>query len=173
MKIFSRMKAQLDKRRLLHVLAQARDVSRNQPQPALCYELTQLIDLVALENYNANAGAALWMTPLYSNIELYTQRLKETYYLLRDNRVIAPDWAANLVPQRVSFDRFLVSNDGHYVDVQTAIGEFRKASIQLTEFMKGVDTVTPGIMEHNLRMLTKLFTSLREVLLAMVDISLN
>lgn len=144
---------------------------KRHPNRALCEALLRQLSAVHFRTYAPGVGLGLVFNPLYPNIERYTQKLNDTLRLLQEERPVPNTWVTE-EETPISFDRFLTSDDGYYLDVPDAIARFQHAALAVCDAMRASDTATVGLAEHNLRMLTRLFINLREVITMLVEISL-
>ena len=148
-----------------------RSASNQKPTRALCEELLLALRPELFTPYNAAAALALRVSMPCTSIDAYTQKLKDAAMLVRQGKPIDPLWAVQEDVQ-LSVDRFLVSEDGYYVNAEKEIAAFKVAALRLCVLMQRSDSEGAGLFEHNLRVLTKLFISIRGFTAALIEISL-
>lgn len=148
-----------------------RQLSKTKPNRQHCEDLLKELSVERFKQYQPSVGLGVSIRTRYPNIESFTQKLKETTRLIREEKMIPVDWVASeeLV---IPVDRFMTSSDGYYLDVAEAVAHFKAQGMKLCEEMKDSDTATFGLAEHNLRMLTKLFINLRDVTTTLIETSL-
>jgi hypothetical protein len=144
-----------------------------QPSRQLCEKLFMQLNPVHFLEYEPFLGISCTITPLYSNIEIYTLKLKEFTRLVKQERPISPDWNADIIAVDTNMDRFFISTDGYYLDLVKSVSIFKEAGLQLCTTMNASDIETHGVQEHNLRILTKLFVNMRHTTTALINVSLT
>lgn len=158
-------------RKLKTLIEQARQTPATAPARHITLELLQQLIPESFVAYQVYTGAATRMQALARNIEAYTILLKAAYTEVANERAMTdPKWAA-LTPHELSVDRFLVTEDGYYVDQIKAVQAFRSAGIDLCNALAPADQASSGVYEHNLRSLTKLLVNLRAVAVALLQVS--
>jgi hypothetical protein len=138
------------------------------PPPRISHRKECILLLVAMDpayffHYDAMNGMSLTVRPMFTNIELYTKKLSEVAKLLEQEKPIPGSWVQP-VDKEVSVDRFLTTEDGHYMDVRLGLSRFRDNAIKVCKFLEKSDYEDFGIHEHNLRMLLKLLLNLKELI---------
>ena len=111
-------------------------------------------------HYHPSLGLGVQMKVCYKNVDVYAQALREASVVIREERPISPNDVRE-AEHVTTLDRFLTSSDGFYLVVPEAVAVFRDYGLQLCEAMESSDYVTHGLPEHNLRMLTKLFSNVQ------------
>jgi hypothetical protein len=140
------------------------------PNRKLCLEVALALDVTKYKNYNPINGLSVLITTKYLDIESYTKKVKLTSLVLRENKMIPTSWD-NVSTNTITLDRFLISSDGYYLDIEKAITKFKLACIELCTLLMDSDTAIYGIHEHNLRMLTMMLINIRGVLNTLIDAS--
>lgn len=144
----------------------------HKPERKLCEELVQSLNVPAFALYQSSEGMEVFIIPHFKNIEEYTTVLKEITRAIKLERHVLID---RIKPSetRLTIDRFLISNDGFYLDVEKAVGRFKEAALGFCKAMEPSDTEDSGYYEYNLRVLTKLFINLRITMSSLVEVSLH
>lgn len=144
----------------------------HKPERKLCVELLQQLNVQQFALYQSSVGMEATVVPHFPNIEDYTTTLKEITKAIKAGRHILTE---RIKPSeaRLTVDRFLVSNDGFYLDVEKAVGRFKEAALGLCTAMEPSDTEDSGYYEHHLRVLTKLFINLRQTTSGLIEVSLH
>lgn len=93
------------------------------------------------------------ISPAYSSIELYVDRLREfEKKVIKNSPITALLFSNN--PSGISLDLFFVSEDNHYLDKYDAIVNFHLAATLLCKALAKVQDDKFGVGEHNYRVLT-------------------
>ena len=145
--------------------------TKNLPKRKLCEDLLKELSAERFKHYNPPSGLSVTTATMYANIETYTKGIVEVTKLVKQDKVIRPTWI-DIKHTILSVDRFLVSEDGYYVNAREAVDNFKKAGLELCAVMEQSDVATYGLYEHNLRMLTKLFINLRYTTIALIEVSI-
>lgn len=140
------------------------------PDRALCAELLRKVSPVQFEYYVSMLGMSRLITVSYARIDNYTAALNELATLVEHDGVVSREML-RYEEHLVSFDRFLTSGDGYYLQPSAAVEKFRKAALRLCEAMESSDYTTYGPAEHNLRMLSRMFLELQMLARQMIEVS--
>jgi hypothetical protein len=132
----------------------------NKPNRQLCHDLLTQLSPALFRDYQPSMGLATMVAVPYPNVEAYTLKLKDAARVIKAGHYLSPDWFSTETFD-INLDRFLISDDGFYINHEEAITKFKGAGLQLCQLMEASDTAQHGIHEHNLRMLTKLFINMR------------
>jgi len=108
--------------------------------------------------YRPEAGLGVYVKVCYPNIDAYAQALREFADLIKEERPISPTQVKE-ADTVLTLDRFLTSADGFYLDVVAAVAKYKACALHLCEALEAGDYAEHGLPEHNLRMLTKLFSN--------------
>ena len=148
------------------------DHSYKKPNRLLCEELFDQLSVDAFGSYNTHTGLETTLIVPYPNIEQYTNKLKEIVLLLEQKRIISTE-QFNTLKTELSVDKFLISDDGFYINIELAILNFKNIGLKLCQLMKESDTATYGYYEHSFRMLTNIFVNIRIVTTLLISVSLK
>jgi hypothetical protein len=138
------------------------------PPPRISHRKDCMLLLVAMDpayffHYDAMNGMSLTVKPMFTNIELYTKKLSEVAKLMEQEKPVPVSWVQP-TDKEVSVDRFLTTENGHYMDVRLGLSQFRDNAIKVCTLLEKSDYEDFGIHEHNLRMLLKLLINLKELI---------
>lgn len=122
--------------------------------------------------YEVSSGMATVIKVPDGDIDTYIERIKNTHRQLVGNRTLqAEDFSWAL--QTVTLDRFFVSSRGFYQDTERAVERLKQAALNLCEAATKTDDAEYGTLEHNRRLLTKLFINVQDVSKALIEVSLT
>lgn len=158
--------------RFKYLLHTQRDLPVRQPNRPACEAWVHELRSEYFRQYVATIGMHTKIQTPYPSIETYTKIMRELARLIKEEKPLSPDWCTGQEFE-MSFDRFLISTDGCYLNTEDAVSKFKEAALKLCHAMRPADTATHGVYEHNLRMLTKLFINLRVLTREMVKVSLT
>ena len=133
-----------------------------------CIALLTLLDVAKFIDYNPYNGISVTISVRYYNIEILTDKLISTNYLLRKGSALPLDWD-NVIEKSITLDRFFISNDT-YLDITKSVIKFKKQALLLCELMKDSDTEEFGIHDHNRRMLTNIFNNIIKITISLIKI---
>jgi len=164
------LKKLLHKHQLKELKRECVSASPFKANRALCHKLLLSLSEEGFLNYDPAQTSGICLRLQYADMEQLIDKIIQSISLVRHEKMIPPDWSSN--PEKdVSLDRFISTQSGHYAKPATSIRRFKKHALELCEIMEISDTETVGLPEHNLRMLTKLFTDIRTVALTMLEVS--
>jgi hypothetical protein len=109
---------------------------------------------------------------LYGNIDTYIDKIKELTKTIKQGKHIPADWYG-ITPQQVSLDDFLTkASTGYYVDIVKELNALKEVGLKLCASLLLADSEETGMYEYNLRVLTRLFVNLRQLLMLLLNVSL-
>lgn len=143
-------------------------LSAGQSNRELCLELIQGFKELSDKNYSPLAASGIFINAVVSNIAKFVPLLKQM------NNIIARGEALdatkfNWVLVNMTLDQFFVSDDGFYIE-SANIYDFVEEALRLCELMEGAESAEFGVQEHNLRILTKTFVSLKSILSGLLEV---
>lgn len=150
-------------RRLLN-----RKILQHKPDRLLCKQLLTELNASSFKIYSPSLGVGILIQTRYNDIETYSAKLKSTSRLLKQGSLIPNNWDI-VNEQTISLDRFLISSDGYYLDIQKAISDFKTNGLEFCNLMEDSDTAQYGLPEHNLRMTTNLIINLTLVTKKLIE----
>lgn len=144
--------------------------NKHSPNRVECINVLLELDVMEFKKYQPNIGLTRNIFTRYGSISEYDSKVRKTILILKQGKAIKPDWdSVNEV--EMSLDRFFVSEDGFYIDIEKSVKRFKESCMELCETLSLSDNAEHGIHEHNLRMLTKLLINIREVTKVLVSAS--
>jgi hypothetical protein len=135
-----------------------------------CSEQLRRLTSERFIHYRPASGLGVQLKVCYPNVDVYAQKLREAALVVQEEKAISPAEVAE-PSHATTVDRFLTSADGFYLDIPQAVERFKTNALHLCEAMEASDYVTHGLPEHNLRMLTKLFSNLLVVATHLNEVS--
>lgn len=108
----------------------------------------------------------------YNTIDEYRQQMKQVALQFMNEQMIQTSWA-DQTERVVKLERFLTSKDGFYLDVVSAIHDFKHEALILCALMEKSEQAQWGVQDHNRRMLLRFFANLRQLTTSLVDVSLT
>jgi len=148
------------------------NLSPNNPNRKFTEDLLSNLSVDYFLDYSPVRGLSTFVDTRYGNIDLLNNKIKEAIRLIKGGTPIPTNFGIDEI-STVSIDRFLISSDGYYIDIYVAINDLVKYGLNLCKLMEDSDTVDHGIQNHNLRMLTKLFINIREIVTKLTEITFN
>ena len=109
-------------------------------------------------HYRPASGLGVKLSVCYPNIDVYARHLREIALLVESGGAVSPTQVKD-ADHVLTLDRFLTSADGYYLEVVPVVTQFKAHALHLCEALEAADYTTHGLPEHNLRMLTKLFSN--------------
>lgn len=125
-------------------------------------ERLQVLSLLDVKQYQPNIATTIAVTVIYKDIVTYTKKLKELNYTISQLKGVIRGEQCKFQPNTQNLDLFFQTEDKYYIS-REKITEFISAAKELCDRTKGGDTATVGEEEHNYRMLTHVFVSLKSV----------
>jgi hypothetical protein len=114
------------------------------------------------------AANGVFISTCVFNIARFVTVLKQITMTIKKNEALDSDRYA-LVMVDKTLDQFFISDDGYYIE-STYIYEFVEEALKLCELMEGAESAEYGVQEHNLRILTKTFASLKSILTGLLQV---
>lgn len=149
-----------------------RQFSRHRPNRRLCEDLLNELRSEQFAQYRAVHGLGVQVVVPCATLDQWLKRLREAIRFIQQGAMIPPTWVDEEKHQ-LSLDRFLTSEDGYYLNIEQLIRKYKDTGLQLCHLMAAADTATVGLPEHNLRMLTKTFITMRELTSILIEVSLQ
>jgi hypothetical protein len=134
----------------------------------LCLELIVGFKELSDRNYSPLAANGVFISTCVPNIARFVTVLKQITMTIKKNEALDSDRYA-LVMVDKTLDQFFISDDGYYIE-STYIYEFVEEALKLCELMEGAESAEYGVQEHNLRILTKTFASLKSILTGLLQV---
>lgn len=137
-------------------------ISRFTPNRQLCSDLLVRLKSENFASYDPVVASTTNIVVLFPNIEAYTEYLVRLLtYLKQEKYINSMDVFAE--ERTTTVEKFIISNDGYYLNAEKAVARFKETALQLCEAMEPADTEEYGYFESAMRMLTDTFINLREV----------
>lgn len=134
----------------------------------LCLQFLVELQEVSNNRYHPLAANSIFITAPCDNINRMLVYIRGYNQMLRENKTIdAVD--CNWTMREMTLDQFFVSEDGFYISSATIV-QLIEETQRLCEFMDGAEEAEFGNLEHNNRMLTKYFVSLKSILAAFLQV---
>jgi hypothetical protein len=152
--------------------AEALALSNFQAGRKVLAALLQRLDVSRFLAYRSSQAVGVEIRIYYPTIDAYHREIKIINSLLMRESALSPGWAA-LEARSTGLDHFFTSKDGFYLNVPEALAAFKQDALILCTLMQTSDNATLGVHEHNLRMLTKLMVNMRQLVVALIDLSLD
>lgn len=134
----------------------------------LCLELIAGFKELNDRNYNPLAASGVFVSSCVSNIAKFVTVLRQANMTIKKSEALDGDKYA-LAMVEMTLDQFFISDDGYYIE-STYIYEFVEEALKLCELMEGAESAEFGVQEHNLRILTKTFASLKSILTGLLQV---
>ncbi|WP_144106720.1 hypothetical protein [Paraburkholderia sp. BCC1886] len=150
--------------------SEAQEQSNFQPNRKLLENLLLHLDVGLFEDYRHSYGAGRAISTLFPKIDLYNAELLKLKAAVARESILGHQWST-IDTQQVPLSQFFTSHDGFYLDVPKELITFKENALILCRLMQSSDTADFGLHEHNLRMLTKLLVNLRQIAVALIDLS--
>jgi hypothetical protein len=143
-------------------------LSAGQSNRELCLELIQGFKELSDQNYSPLAANGIFINALVPNIAKFNPLLKQINFAVKQGESLDA-MKYNLVLVNMTLDQFFISEDGYYIET-SEIYTFVEESQKLCELMEGAESAEFGVQEHNLRILTKTFVSLKSILTGLLEV---
>ena len=160
----------LTKRKYKKLLVKYQNISHNNPNRKMLLELILLFNTDIYFKYNPNLSNGIIINSRYPNIETLNNALKEINRLITNGEIISKD-IDNVEIINKTIDLFLTTKDGFYCNPIKELIQFKDNVIEICELMEDSDTAEYGLANHNLRMLTKTFITLKEITTKFLELS--
>lgn len=148
----------------------AKPIKKTNPtKRKLCEETLLSLDTDEI-NYSVSDGKQVLVSVRYTTIEEYIHRLKEAQVAIKRSQPIPPEWFSH-TETTLSVDRFMISTDGYYIDIPSAIREFKKEALNLCQLLEAADTERVGLYEHCARVLMPLFINVTSIIKAINEVT--
>lgn len=135
-----------------------------------CLRELASLDLPNPIRYTVSDAELVMISPIYKNIEEYTEMLRRMEIRVRTNKAVKVV-GMPAVPITIDLDAFLVSKDGYYLDNFGALVAFHDAARALCESLMVAEGAQFGVQEHNRRVLTNLLNNIIEIIGAFKKVS--
>lgn len=143
-------------------------LSAGQSNRELCLELIAGFKELSDKNYSPLAANGIFINAVVPNIAKFIPLLKQINASIRKDEALDAT-KYNWVMVNITLDQWFVSDDGYYID-SSSIYDFVEESLRLCELMEGAESAEFGVQEHNLRILTKTFVSLKSILTGLLEV---
>ena len=111
----------------------------------------------------------LVITPAWGDIITFTNKLRQ-YTMHVDLDMLVNRSSLPVLSVVKNINEFLTSPSGFYLDNVGAISDFKSSGLELCTVLAKADDVPAGVREHNLRILTNILTSVRDVAEALAKV---
>ena len=150
---------------------QVSQLSDHVPARAACEALLKELQPERFNQYQVSSGSPK-ISVLYGNLDTYIAKIKEFTKTIKQDKLIPVDWYI-ITPQQISLDEFLTtSSTGYYLNIVKELALLQDVGLKLCQCLLLADTEEYGQHEHNLRILTKLFVNLRQIIMVLLKVSL-
>jgi len=156
--------------KLRRILKKINAISIYHPETFLLLQLVRLLKPKLFSRYKHDLGLSFSLTTRYTNIELLNLKIKEANRYLKKKASI-PISFDSLTERVVSIDRFLISNDNTYVNIEESLTEFQTQALFLLTELNKIEDSEYGIEAYNFRILTKFLINIKEVTTKLIEIS--
>ena len=116
------------------------------------------------KDFDVRRGFSVSIETYFTSISLYAKKLRQVENLVSKEVPVANDWTPENTKVIVLDDFFLAEN-GHLQNFYQAAVALRNSGLSLCKAMEASDEAEFGAYEHNLRMLTKVLSNLRDIVL--------
>ena len=143
-------------------------LSAGQSNRELCLELIQGFKELSDKNYSPLAANGIFIEAIVPNIARFIPLLRQMNLTIKRGEPLdATKYNQGIVS--ITLDQFFISEDGYYIET-SEIYAFIEESLRLCELMEGAESAEFGVQEHNLRILTKTFVSLKSILAGLLEV---
>lgn len=116
------------------------------------------------KDFDVRRGFHTYVEVYFASISLYAKKLRQVQNLVAKEAAVANDWTPEHT-QTVLIDNFFLAENGHIQDFYLAAVDLRNSGLSLCKAMEASDEAEFGAHEHNLRMLSKVLSNLRDLVL--------
>lgn len=121
------------------------------------------------KRFNPMLSSAVKLEVIAPDIIKFQAVIKKLGDLVKSSEVIKASDCFFSVTEK-TLDKFFTDEDSYYIS-QTELTSFYKEATRLCELTEQGETAEFGIDEHNLRILSKVFTGIKNVCVAVVEVN--
>lgn len=119
------------------------------------------------ERYSPDMASGTTIITSFDSLGQLVKKIKETNRIIKEEKPIPNGWI-DPGAKPIGLDGFLTVDSGYYVSPVAFVPAFISVGTELCELMSVSDEIDVGLPEHNLRMLTGLFTEIRTVCVSLL-----